>query len=179
MKQIKRILCAFISVAMCLCLFGCDSDDNNSSKEEAKSTEKTYNLNTQYEFMDISLNISDEWECEETSDSCTVSCPEDNSFMYVQVYNMSGTSDPQEIYESFSSSEKCHDISKLMEYEDYPLYTFSFTQDSIGSVENYFFIHNELIYFISVPQTSNGEDSIIYDNLSLIILPVKVMLMVD
>ncbi|MGN0620230.1 MAG: hypothetical protein ACI4I9_00020 [Porcipelethomonas sp.] len=182
MKHTKRIICIITASIMCAGLFGCGSDNSDANvpaSEIDETEEKTYNIDSSYKFKDISLRISDEWECEETSNSCTITCPEDNSFMCVSVYDMSGFSDPNEIYESFSSVEDCKDISKLQVYNDYSLYTFSFTQDPIGLVECYFFIYNELIYFISIPETPYDKDSIIYKNLNDVLRSVKSLLRIN
>lgn len=179
MKILKNFLIFITTISMLATLAACNSNEKDSSNEE--TTEITYNVDTSYDFWDVTLNISDKWECKETDNSCTIMCLEDYSFMLICLFNTTDSYDSYtEIYNSFSSNEDYQDISKLSEYKDYPLYTFSYTEKSSGDpYECYYFIKNEIIYFIGVPKSLGGKNSIIFENLNDIMIPIKTMLLTE
>ncbi|MGN0621049.1 MAG: hypothetical protein ACI4I9_04200 [Porcipelethomonas sp.] len=95
MKPIKQIICALISAAMCFCLFGCGSEEKESSKEETvvETTEQETTetkLDDTFTIDDITIPISSNWEMSDESDSVTESekmyafiCKDDTGFLMI------------------------------------------------------------------------------------------------
>lgn len=174
MKTIRQVLCTFTTVIMCVGLFGCNSSDSDKTDTTISTTEKTYNVDSLYDFRDMSIHISDEWTTEESNDTLTVTCKEDYSYMIIAASNANYISKASQIYDACASSESYQDISELKKF-DYPLYTFDFTESTTGDpIEAYYFVKDGVCYFIAVPKKISGEDSIIYENINDVLMPVKV-----
>ena len=160
---------------MLIALSGCSHEENSSSNANSETNLSEVNENNfeDYKFGEIIIQVADEWITEESENILTVTCEEDYSYMIVMVYDAGNFSKGSQIYDSCASSESFQDISPLKEY-DYPLYSFNFTENSTGNpIEAYYFVKDQVCYFIVVPQKTNDKDSIIYENIDDILLPVK------
>lgn len=107
MKQVKQIICALTSLTMCLCLFGCSSDEKEGSKEETvvETTEQettkpqtepateSYQLDETFNFKDITFKVSSKWDGDSGDAGASFIWLEDSSVLTLQVREVTNPDD--------------------------------------------------------------------------------------
>lgn len=175
------LIISIILIILLFIIFGLfHLSGKNHQKTHIETTDETYNLDKDYNFKGIRLCISDEWECKETYDTCTITCLEDYSFLVVNLFDTSLTPDVDSVYNSCLLNDEYENVSELKKFKDIPLYTFEYTNRSLNApIQCLYYIKDDIIYVISVPKLIDEKESIIYSNLDTIIRPLATTLFLE
>lgn len=191
MKQTKRIISVLTSAAMCLCLFGCGSEEKESydvssdvvsvaeiteesrdinETEITSQTTKEYNLDKEYSFDDITFNVSSEWELSENLEKDSKAWyANDSSFIQVSIQDYPSNKFEYNLFiDGFKTS-----VDEIIKYDIIPLFgidnvlQIEFRIDSYDFL-SYFFVLDSKLYSIGytaiIENDENSEMSKYFDD---------------
>lgn len=165
-NKIKKAICVLASMAMCLSLFGCNSDDNSKDDKESKKKivqEEKHKLDKKATFDCLSFDVSSEWKENNNLEDNTYRWYEgDNDFIMLRFEDCPySVFDTESFLESFELS-----VDEVIESEIVSM----FGLDNVLKIEfviedttihTYIFLLNNKLYdfgFTAIDENGNSTE---------------------